>query len=71
MYLRKKGGFSFILTAIPCVLMLILTGWAMILNEKTFYAQKNWLLVSIGLFVFILAAWMTIETAFLFIKKRR
>ncbi len=72
-YLRRKGGFKFIVTGIPCVLMLTMTSWAMVLNEKTFLAQaredgSKWLLVVIGGVVFLLALWMTVEAVLVFFK---
>jgi len=66
MYLKKKGGTKFLLTGIPCFLMLIITAWAMIKNEINFIESQNWLLTSVGAGLFILAAWITIETLILF-----
>lgn len=68
MYLKRKGGRKFLFAALPCLIMLGLTGWAMILNEISYLHQKNWLLCGLGGAVFILACWMTIETLFLFLK---
>ena len=66
MYLKKKGGLKFLVSCIPCVLMLSITCWAMVINEKKFIDDKNWLLVTIGGGIFALAIWMTIETAIVF-----
>ncbi|MHC5060650.1 MAG: carbon starvation CstA family protein [Planctomycetota bacterium] len=68
MYLKKKGGLKFLISALPCVLMLCITAWAMVSNELIFIRDKAWLLVAIGGGVFLLAVWMTIETAILFFK---
>jgi len=79
MYLRRKGGLGFLLTGIPCVLMLFLTGWAMLWNERNFLnkalagtdpavVRQHWLLVIIGGVVFLLAGWMTIETVIVFFR---
>jgi carbon starvation protein len=68
MYLKRKGGLKFFFTAIPCLIMLIITCWAMIENEKAFFQKQDWLLVIIGGGVFLLAAWMTIETLIVFFK---
>ncbi|MHC4638497.1 MAG: carbon starvation CstA family protein [Planctomycetota bacterium] len=68
LYLRRKGGLKYLFTAIPCLIMLVITNWAMFLNEKKFYNDKNWLLAVIGLGIFILALWMTIEAAISFFK---
>jgi carbon starvation protein len=68
MYLKKKGGLMFLVSALPCVLMLCITAWAMVSNEMIFIRDKAWLLVAIGGGVFLLAIWMTVETAILFFK---
>ena len=69
MYLEKKGGLKYLFAAIPCVIMLVVTGWAMVINEKHYIETQNILLAIIGGLVFVLAAWMTLETAILFFKK--
>ncbi len=65
-YLKRSGGLKFLVTALPCMIMLIITSWAMVKNEMIFLADKNWLLVIIGAGIFALALWMTVEalTAF-------
>jgi carbon starvation protein len=70
MYLRKKGGAKFLVTAIPCAIMLTLTAWAMVLNEIRFIEQKNILLAVLGGMIFLLAAWMTVETVLLFFGRK-
>ncbi|GAG58004.1 unnamed protein product, partial [marine sediment metagenome] len=47
-YLKRKGGCKFIVTAVPCLIMLVITNWAMVKNETIFLAEQNWLLVTIG-----------------------
>lgn len=71
MYLRKKGGMKFIFTAVPCMLMLLMAGWAMVLNEIAFITQKERLLAIIGAGIFILAVWMLVETVILFFTPRQ
>jgi len=61
LYLKRKGGFKFIVTAVPCLIMLVITNWAMVKNETIFLADKNWLLVTIGTGIFALALWVTVE----------
>ena len=72
MYLKKKGGIKYILTAVPCILILTMTCWALVLQltakETGFYVQKNWLLAGIGSTVLLLALWMVIETVIVFVK---
>jgi carbon starvation protein len=60
-YLKRQGGLKFLVTAVPCFIMLVITNWAMIRNEMIFWADKNWLLVTIGGGIFALALWMTVE----------
>ena len=71
MYLRRKGGWKFIVSAIPCALMLFVTSWSMIANEKRFIEQENWLLVVIGGAVFMLAVWMAVETVIVFFRAEK
>jgi carbon starvation protein len=66
-YLKSKGGLKFLVTAIPCVIMLVITNWAMVRNEMNFVAKENWLLVSIGAGIFVLALWMTFEAFIAFL----
>lgn len=65
---RKKTGYIY--TMIPMVFMIIMTGWAMIINITDFYSTSNWLLFSIGLITLTLEIWMIIESIIV-IKKIR
>ncbi len=56
---RKKISIRYTLT--PMVLMLVVTGWAMVLNIRTFYDAQNWLLLVIGLLVMGLNVWLVLE----------
>ena len=49
-------------TLIPMVFMLAMTGWAMFINLGKYFSMSNWLLFSIGLFVFVLEVWMVVES---------
>jgi len=80
MYLKRKGGWAFLVSGIPCLVMLVITGWAMIVNERGFYAKalqppagqtagQYWLLTMVGGVVFVLAAWMTVETVIMFLAR--
>lgn len=66
LYLKRKGGMKFIVTAVPCLIMLVITNWAMVRNEMDFINKGNWLLVTIGAGIFALALWMTIEALIAF-----
>lgn len=60
-YLARRQ-VKILYTAIPMVFMIVMTGWAMILNIQKFYITSNWLLLSVGLAVFLLELWMIIES---------
>ena len=70
LYLKRKGGLKFIITAVPCLIMLVITNWAMVKSETIFLADRNWLLVTIGAGIFALALWMTIEALIAFLGIR-
>ena len=71
LYLKRKGGWKFIVTAVPCLIMLAITNSAMVKNEMIFLADKNWLLVTIGAVIFALALWMTVEALIAFLAPKR
>ena len=71
LYLKRKGGWKFIVTAVPCLIMLAITNSAMVKNEMIFLAEENWLLVTIGAVIFALALWMTVEALIAFLAPRR
>ncbi len=71
LYLRGRGGRGYIFTGIPCLIMLVITNWAMIENGLNFVGKKNWLLVVIGTGIFALALWMTVEAGITFLKPGR
>ena len=64
-YLVKKKVPA-VYTIIPMIFMLIMTGWAMIINLVDYYSGGKWLLFVIGGIVFILEVWMIIETFIVF-----
>ena len=68
LYLKRKGGLKFLVTALPCLVMLTITSWAMVENEKMFMRNRDWLLVAIGAGISLLAAWMTVEAVIVFFK---
>jgi carbon starvation protein len=57
-------------TVVPMIFMIIMTGWAMLLNLITYISDQKWLLAVIGTIVFVLELWMIIE-AVLFLKNHR
>jgi carbon starvation protein len=74
MYLRKKGGWKFILAGVPALIMLAVTIWAIVIQEKDYIPlldsqpKEYWPLVALGIALFGLAIWMTVETVIVFVK---
>ncbi|MHC4535447.1 MAG: carbon starvation CstA family protein [Planctomycetota bacterium] len=71
LYLKRRGGLKFLATALPCLVMLVITNWSMVKNEINFISQSNWLLVIIGGGIFALSLWMTIEALAVFFNSSR
>jgi len=73
LYLKHRGGRKYLVTAVPCMVMLTVTNWAMVRNELGFIHKQDWLLVGIGAGIFVLALWMTVESvvAFFFGSRAR
>ncbi len=71
LYLKRRGGLKFLVTAVPCLVMLTITNWAMVKNEMIFFTERNWLLVTIGGGIFALALWMTVEAFITFCVPKR
>jgi len=71
LYLKRKGGLKFLVTALPCLIMLVITNWSMVKNEMNFISKSNWLLVIIGGGIFALSLWMTIEALAVFFNSSR
>ncbi|HLA41236.1 MAG TPA: carbon starvation CstA family protein, partial [Candidatus Glassbacteria bacterium] len=62
-YLRERGGWYYLLTGLPCLFMVIMTTWAMLLNEGNFIRADQPLLAGINAFTVFLSSWMVIEAA--------
>jgi len=71
LYLKRKGRIKYIVTAIPCIIMLVITTWAMVGNEIIFIDQRKWLLVIISGGILALALWMTVEAVMTFFNSKR
>ena len=51
-----------IISLLPFLFMVFVTGWAMVVNIGKFFGEGNWLLFFIGVVVFVLEVWMIIES---------
>jgi carbon starvation protein len=72
MYLKRKGGIKFILTAIPALIMLAIAIYSMVIKEREFITnfKSDWLLAIIGCALFVLAIWIVVETVIVFFKAK-
>lgn len=70
LYLKRRGGWGYLTAGLPCLAMLTLTVWAMVLNEIEFFRTQNYLLGTLGAAILALALWMMAETAIVFFKTR-
>lgn len=59
-YLKRRGPWYW-LSLVPCLFMLFMTIWGLVLNIRDFAAASNWLLVVIGGICLILSAWLVVE----------
>ena len=60
-YLKTKGGIKWLVAGIPAIAMMVLTIWALLLNQTAFGAKHNLLLQAVNGISLILAVWIFIE----------
>ncbi len=68
LYLRQKGGWSWILPGIPAIFMSVMTLWASILNQVTFGGESNILLQVINAAIIFIVVWIIVEGLIRFFK---
>jgi carbon starvation protein len=61
LYLKDKGGVKWMISGIPAVFMMVMTIWALILNQGSFGTAHNTLLQVVNAIILILAVWITVE----------
>jgi carbon starvation protein len=71
LYLRRRGGWGYLLTFLPCIFMLVITIWAMVSNEITFItsARKQWVLIVINAATLLLAGGLLFEAGAVLFKR--
>jgi len=67
-YLRRRGGVRYLVTALPCLFMLVMTTFAMVHNEVNFVAGGKWLLGLLNGAALVLALWMAAEGFIAFLR---
>lgn len=68
MYLRRRGGYGYLVSGLPCLFMLFMTIWAVVSNELSFFKAGKWLLTVINGATLLLALWMVFEAWVVFFK---
>lgn len=66
-YLIKKKT-HYLITTIPMIFMILMTGWAMVMNIQHFGKTHNWLLLAIGIIVFVTMLWLIVEAVIAIFK---
>ncbi len=67
-YLKDKGGVKWMISGIPALFMMVMTIWALILNQGSFGTAHNILLQVVNAIILILAVWITVEGFLRFIN---
>lgn len=67
-YLRRKGGLKYLVTGIPCIIMTVISVWAIFLNQLEFWRSGTHLLSVINGVVLLLSLAITVEAAQVIIK---
>ena len=68
-YLRKKGGWKWLISGIPAVFMAVSIFWATGINQTMFDDEQNYLLMSVNAIILLLAVWILVESILTFFKK--
>lgn len=70
LYLQRKGGFKYLVAAVPLVFMTFMTLWSVGLNELNFLEQGNWLLTLLNGTILLLSVWVVVEGLLVFFRVR-
>jgi carbon starvation protein len=60
-YLKQRGGLRYLVAGIPAAFMIVMTTWALILNEINFINVGNVMLSIINGAVILIALWIVVE----------
>lgn len=69
-YLRRKGGWMWLIAGIPGVFMSLMTLWASIMNQARF-SSSSLLLQIINLLTIVIVGWIIIEAVLKFFSKEK
>lgn len=60
-YLKTKGGMKWLIAGIPAILMIVMTIWALVLNQTRYGASHNLLLQVVNAITLLLAIGIVTE----------
>ena len=61
-YLKKRGGNKYLVAFIPAVFMLIMTLWALIINEMNYFASSSIMLGIVNLIIIVIVVLVSYES---------
>jgi len=61
LYLRQKGGWTWILSGVPAIFMSVMTLWASVMNQVKFGGESNILLQIINAAIIFIVVWIIVE----------
>jgi carbon starvation protein len=60
-YLKQRGGLRYLVSGLPAAFMIVMTTWALILNEISFIKSANIMLSIINGCIILIALWIVVE----------
>lgn len=70
LYLKAQGGLKWMVSGIPAVFMLVMTIWAVTMNQFSFGAAHNLMLQMINLIILVISVWIAVEGVIKFFTPR-
>jgi len=70
-YLKQKGGLRWLVTFIPFVFMIIMTLWAVVLNELNLIGSHKWLLATMNACILAIVVTIAVEGTLKLIRMSR
>ncbi|MEJ2545000.1 MAG: carbon starvation CstA 5TM domain-containing protein [Calditrichaceae bacterium] len=61
LYLRRQGGFKWMIAGLPALFMSVMTLWASILNQLDFNGKEDILLLVINAATILIVLWIVVE----------
>ena len=70
LYLKVQGGMKWMVAGIPAVFMLVMTIWAVTMNQFSFGAAHNLLLQVVNFIILVISVWIAVEGIIKFFAPR-